>query len=54
MNKKPNNRKQKVSIKFKQEKIEVLKELKEMLDSEPDKWSYTIYINDLIKELQDD
>ena len=54
MTKKTNNRKQRVSIKFKQEKIDVLKELKEMLDSEPDKWSYTIYINDLIKELQDD
>lgn len=38
----------------KQAKIEVLKEVKEMLDSEPDKWSYTIYIDDLIKELQNE
>lgn len=54
MSKKTNNKKQRVSIKFKQAKIEVLKELKEMLDSEPDKWSYTIYIDDLIKELQNE
>ena len=52
MTKKTNNRKQRVSIKFKQEKIDVLKELKEMLDDKPDKWSYTIYIDEIIKDLE--
>ena len=38
----------------KQAKIDVLKELKEMLDGKPDGFAYIIYIDDLIKELQDD
>ena len=38
----------------KQAKIEVLEELKDMLSGKPDKWSYTIYIDDMIKELQND
>lgn len=54
MRKKTDTQNKRMSIKFKQAKIEVLKELKEMLDSEPDKWSYTIYIDDMIKELQND
>ena len=54
MSKKTNNKKQRVSIKFKQAKIEVLKELKDMLSDKPDGWSYIIYIDDMIKELQNE
>ena len=38
----------------KQAKIEVLNELKDMLNDKPDGWSYIIYIDDMIKELQND
>lgn len=43
-----------MSIKFKQAKIEVLKELKDMLNDKPDGFTYIIYIDDMIKELQND
>ena len=36
----------------KQAKIEVLKELKEMFSDKPSGWAYTIYIDELIKEVQ--
>ena len=38
----------------KQAKIEVLKELKDMLRNKPSGWAYTIYIDDMIKELEND
>lgn len=37
----------------KQAKIEVLNELKDMLNDKPNGWSYIIYIDDMIKELKD-
>ena len=36
----------------KQAKLEVLNELKDMLNDKPNGWSYIIYIDDMIKELQ--
>ena len=36
----------------KQAKLEVLNELKDMLNDKPDGFSYIIYIDDMIKELQ--
>ena len=36
----------------KQAKLEVLNELKDMLNDKPDGFSYIIYIDDIIKELQ--
>lgn len=38
----------------KQAKLEVLNELKDMLNDKPNGWSYIIYIDDMIKELQND
>ena len=38
--------------KIKQAKIDVLNELKDMLDSKPEGWSYTIYINEIIKDIE--
>lgn len=38
----------------KQAKIEVLNELKDMLNDKPDGFAYIIYIDDMIKELQND
>ena len=38
----------------KQAKLEVLNELKDMLNDKPNGWSYIIYIDDIIKELQND
>ena len=38
----------------KQAKLEVLNELKDMLNDKPDGFSYIIYIDDIIKELQND
>lgn len=38
----------------KQAKIDVLKELKEKLDSAPNGWAYTGYIDDLIEEVQNE
>ena len=38
----------------KQAKLEVLNELKDMLNDKPDGFSYIIYIDDMIKELQND
>ena len=38
----------------KQAKLEVLNELKDMLNDKPDKWEYVIYIDDMIKEVQND
>ena len=38
----------------KQAKLEVLNELKDMLNDKPNEWSYIIYIDDMIKELQND
>ena len=46
--------KDKMPIKFKQAKIEVLKELKDMLRNKPSGWAYIIYIDDMIKELEND
>ena len=37
---------------IKQAKIDVLNELKDMLNDKPNGWSYIIYIDDMIKELQ--
>ena len=37
----------------KQAKLEVLNELKDMLNDKPNGWSYIIYIDDMIKELKD-
>ena len=36
----------------KQAKLEVLNELKDMLNDKPNGWSYIIYVDDMIKELQ--
>ena len=36
----------------KQAKIDVLNELKDMLNDKPNGWSYIIYVDDMIKELQ--
>ena len=36
----------------KQAKLEVLNELKDMLNDKPDGFAYIIYIDDMIKELQ--
>ena len=36
----------------KQAQIDVLKELKDMLDSKPNGWSYTIYIDEIIKDIE--
>lgn len=38
----------------KQAKLDVLNELKDMLNDKPNGWSYIIYIDDMIKELQND
>lgn len=38
----------------KQAKLEVLNELKDMLNDKPDGFAYIIYIDDMIKELQND
>ena len=38
----------------KQAKLEVLNELKDMLNDKPDGFAYIIYIDDVIKELQND
>lgn len=38
----------------KQAKLEVLNELKDMLNDKPNGFAYTIYIDDMIKELQND
>lgn len=38
----------------KQAKLEVLNELKDMLNDKPDGFAYSIYIDDMIKELQND
>ena len=38
----------------KQAKLEVLNELKGMLNDKPDGFAYIIYIDDMIKELQND
>lgn len=38
----------------KQAKLEVLNELKDMLNDKPNGWSYIIYIDDMIKELQNE
>ena len=38
--------------KIKQAKIDVLNELKEMLDSKPNGWSYIIYIDEIIKDIE--
>lgn len=38
--------------KIKQAKIDILKEMKEMLDSKPNGWAYTIYIDEIIKEIE--
>ena len=39
--------------KIKQAKIDVLNKAKERLDSSPNGWAYTGYIDELIKEVQD-
>ena len=38
----------------KRAKLEVLNELKDMLNDKPDGFAYIIYIDDMIKELQND
>lgn len=38
----------------KQAKLEVLNELKDMLNDKPDGFAYIIYIDDMIKELQNE
>lgn len=38
----------------KQAKLEVLKELKDILNDKPDGFAYIIYIDDMIKELQNE
>ena len=43
---------QKQQEQVKQAKLEVLNELKEMLNDKPDGFAYIIYIDDMIKELQ--
>lgn len=49
LNKHENNE---LAEKIKQAKIDVLNELKDMLDNKPDGWSYTIYIDKIIKDIE--
>ena len=49
MTKQENNE---LTEKIRQAKIDVLKEVKEMLDSKPNGWAYTIYIDEIIKDIE--
>lgn len=40
--------------KIKQAKIDILRELKERLDSAPNGWAYTTYIDELIEEVENE
>lgn len=44
----------KLKAEIKQAQIDVLNKAKEKLDSAPNGWAYTGYIDELIKEVQDD